>query len=71
MAVWVSCIVRLPPLIPGLCLPRLQGRVVRTDCSGFAILMRNNCIMAFVDIGFFWKVFLKSPLPCSSIVWLL
>ena len=55
----VSCIVRVPPLIPGLCLPRLQGRVVRKDCGGFAILLHNNHIISFEDFVYFYRIFLQ------------
>lgn len=68
-AVSVSCIVRVPPLIPGMCLPRLQGRVVRNDCGGFAILLQNNHIISFVEFGHFYTIFLKNPLPCVSLSW--
>jgi hypothetical protein len=63
----VSCIVSVPPLIPGLCLPEFQGRVVRIDCSGFAILLQNNHIIPFVDFRRFYSVFFKNPLPCTSL----
>jgi len=62
----VSCIVRVPPLIPGMFLPRFQGRVVRKDCGGFAILLQNNHIIPFVDFGCLYRIFLKNPLPCFS-----
>jgi hypothetical protein len=66
----VSCILSIPPVIPCLFLPRLQGRVVRTDCGGFAILLRKNHIISFVDIGFFCGIFQMNPLPCAGLSWM-
>jgi len=68
-AVSVSCIVSVPPLIPGMCLPRFQGRVVRTDSCGFAILLHNNHSISFEDFGYFYRIFFKSLLPCASLSW--
>lgn len=45
----VNFIICVLPLIPSIFLPRLQGRVVREDCDGFAILLQNNHIISFVD----------------------
>ena len=66
-SVSARCILRIPSLISGMYLLRLQGRVVRTDCGGFAILLQNNHIISFADFRGFYRTFLKSPLPCASL----
>ncbi len=60
----VTCIICFLPLIPSMCLPRLQGMVVREDLDGFAILLQKNHIISFADFGHFGALFLKKPLPC-------
>ncbi len=65
-SVSVSCIVRVPPLIPGLWLPRLQGKVVRKDCGGFAILLRNNHSFLCFDFEYLYSFFLKISCPVSA-----
>jgi hypothetical protein len=65
--VTVSCIVCVLPLIPRMHLPRLQGRVVREDSDGFAVLLENSHSFSFVDFAHFDTPLLTPTLPCASL----